>query len=129
MLDLGRGILKRISSILAFWFVVLAFCSCQPLVFAASDSPDRKYRCEVYEGSPSLLWGRNFRYYFRIKNNYARDPQGEDFEYHSEKQLRVEDIKFDWSVKNLKITINADLPAPVVAVADFSDKEQHWTRK
>jgi hypothetical protein len=121
--------MKRISAILVFGFVVLAFCSCQPLVFASSDSPDPKYSCEVYEGSPSLLWGRNFRYYFRIKNNYAPDPQGEDFEYDSEKELRVEDIKFEWSGKNLKVTINTGLPAAVVAVADFSDNEQHWTRK
>jgi hypothetical protein len=110
------------------WFVVLTLCSCQPLVFASSDSPDSPYRCEVYEGKPSLFWGPNFRYYFTIKNKYAPDPQGKDFEYESKQQLRVEDIKFEWSGMKLRITINAGSPAAVVAVANFDDREQHWER-
>jgi hypothetical protein len=54
--------------------------------------------------------------------------RGADFEYHSEKQLRVEDIKFDWSAENLKVTINTS-PAPVVAIADLNDREQVWTKR
>jgi hypothetical protein len=122
--------MKRIPSILVFCLVVLvlALCSCQPMVFASSESPDRKYRCEVYQGSPSLLWGRNYRYYFSLEKIGLPRLEGEDFEFVSEKQLRVEDIKFEWSGQHLKVTIDAP-PVTVVAVGNAGDREQHWTRQ
>jgi len=120
--------LKKLFSILVLGFL-LAVSSCQPMVFASSDSPDHKFRCEVYHGSPSFLWGRNHRYYFRLKRPAgARELRGNNFQYESEKELRVEDIGFDWSANSLKVTINAS-PAPVVANTALNDNEQVWTKE
>jgi hypothetical protein len=120
--------LKKLFSVLVLGFL-FAICSCQPMVFTSSDSPDRKFRCEVYHGSPSFLWGRNHRYYFRLKKPRGAELlRGNDFQYDSEKELRVEDIRFDWSADSLKVTINTS-PAPVVAVTALNDNEQVWTKK
>ena len=98
------------------------------MVFASSDSPDNRFRCEVYHGSPSFLWGRNHRYYFRLKRPArAETLRGNDFVYESEKELRVEDISFDWSANSLKVTINTS-PTPVVAITALNDSEQVWKK-
>ena len=120
--------MKKLFSILVLGFL-LVICSCQPSVFTSSDSPDHKFRCEVYHGGPSFLWGRNHRYYFKLKKPPGAELlRGHDFPFESEKELRVEDISFDWSANSLKVTINTS-PAPVVAIAVLNDNEQVWTKK
>lgn len=54
--------------------------------------------------------------------------RGNDFQYESEKELRVDDIRFDWSANSLKVTISAS-PAPVVANTALNDNEQVWTKE
>ena len=99
------------------------------MVFTSSDSQDHKFRCEVYHGSPSFLWGMKHRYYFSLKGPPgAGRLRGDDFAYESEKELRVEDISFDWSANSLKVTINTS-PTPTVAITVLNDNEQVWTKK
>ncbi len=91
----------------AYWLLVcltlLAATSCQPVIFAQSDSPNGKYRCEVIRVRPefSALFGdgEDWRYAFDIKDvTTGNSLRGGSFEYGDGKiQLDEKKLEFKWT--------------------------------
>jgi hypothetical protein len=86
-----------------FCLALLASTSCQPIIFAESDSPDGKYRCEVIRVRPafSALFGNedNWRYDSSIREVSTRHSLGRgSFEY-GDGRIRLDEkkLEFKWT--------------------------------
>ena len=125
--------MKRKALVILWALVLLTASSCQPLVLAASESPDGKYRCEVYYGSPSFLWGfysEKHRYYFNVLRVTPRSDlkKNQSFEYQTDMELQESDFKFQWSGQQVEVLImRAGSPVSRMR-GDFNEREQRWTR-
>ena len=101
-------------------FLALASgASCQPAIFASSDSPDRTLRCEVLRIRPFLaqVFDRPgpWTYYFRIRGLNGRLIEDAGYEYGDGKiELASDQIDFRWGDKQLtiikqgRLTVKAD---------------------
>lgn len=106
--------------------------ACQPQIFASSDSPDGKYRCEVTRSRPLLsgLFGDGeFRYYHfdLVEAKTHERLAGNGFKYGDGKiQLEKDKIEFKWVANELTVLDQGVSPARPIAVADFAGQVQHW---
>jgi hypothetical protein len=122
---------NRNFRVLLIALLLLSVSSCQPHVLASSLSPEGKYRCEVYQGSPDFLWGlysEKFRYYFNViqLNPYSSLKQKPDFEYQSDIQLHEGDFQFKWSGREVEVTIVRNGNVFARMIGNFDEREQRW---
>ena len=99
-----------------FCFALLASTSCQPLIFAESESPDGKYRCEVIRVRPafSALFGDadSWRYDFSIREVGTRNSlNGGSYEY-GDGKIRLDEkrLEFKWTDNQLSVFDHAYSP-------------------
>lgn len=119
--------------IVVVFLALAAGTACSPVIFASSDSPDRKLRCEVYEALPSFLgelFGRSKpRYYFKlygfIEDKFIGGSEG--YEYGDGRiELDSNKLEFKWSNNELTV-INHGTPSPqVILIASFDSQGQQW---
>jgi len=115
-----------------FCLALLVSTSCQPIIFAESDSPDGKYRCEVIRVRPafSALFGDedNWRYDFSIREVSTRNSLGGgSFEYGDGKiRLDEKKLEFKWTDNQLVVFDLAYSPAREFLIASFDSAGQHW---
>ena len=111
---------------------LLAATSCQPVIFAKSDSPDGKYRCEVIRVRSKLselLDDGKFLYYdFDIRDVNTRNSlPGGSFEYGDGKiQLDDKKLEFKWTENQLTVIDHRFSPANEFLIASFDSAGQHW---
>ena len=111
---------------------LFAATSCQPLIFAQSDSPSRKYRCEVVRVKSQLskiLEDGKFLYYdFNLRDmDTGESLPGESFHFgNGSVQLDANKLEFKWTENQLSVTDNAQSPAREFLVASIDSTGQHW---
>ena len=120
--------MKYRLSIALLAMMVVAATSCQPNVVASSESPDRKYSCEISGGRPSLLCSSSkFCYYFNIKSRKSYSLlEGRSFEFVSDVELHERDFHFVWSADQVEVTLDGS--TPMVFAAEIKEGEQRWRR-
>lgn len=129
--ELSRGTVQKVSAWL-LCFALLTTTSCQPQIYASSDSTDGKYRCEVTRSRPFLsgLFGDGeFRYYHfeLVERKTHQRLAGNGFTYGDGKlQLEKDQIEFKWDGNQLTVLDQGVAPARPIAFADFAGPEQHW---
>jgi hypothetical protein len=105
--------------------------SCQPAIFASSDSPDGTLRCEVLRIRPFLAQFFNrqgpWTYHFRIRRLNGRMIEDAGYEYGDGKiEPGSDQLEFKWGDKQLTIINKGPSPPkPILAVSIDSDG-QHW---
>ncbi len=115
-----------------FCVALLATISCQPVIFAQSDSPNGKYRCQVIRVRPafSALFGNgeDWRYAFDLKDvSTGNSLHGRSFEFGDGKiKLDEKKLEFQWTDNQLVVFDHAYSPARRVLIASFDSAGQHW---
>jgi hypothetical protein len=102
------------------------------LIFAQSDSPSRKYRCEVIRVRSQLskiLEDGKFLYYdFNLRDiDTGQSLPGESFHYgNGSVQLDANKLEFKWTENQLSVIDHAQSPARQFLVASIDSTGQHW---
>jgi hypothetical protein len=123
--------IRKICSVLP-WLLFFSVVSCQPVIFARSDSPDGRYRCEVIKFRPlfsGLLGdGENWRYDFDLKlASTGERLRGGSFEYGDGKiKLDENKLQFKWTANQLIIVNSGYSPAREFLIASFDSTTQQW---
>lgn len=123
--------IRKIGSYL-FCLGLIATTSCQPVIFASSDSPNGKYRCEVIRVRSKLselLDDGKFLYFdFNIRDTNSRSSlPGESFEYGDGKvQLDEKKLEYKWTENQLTVIDHRFSPAREFLIASFDSTGQHW---
>lgn len=121
----------RAAAILCLLTALVVATSCQPKIFARSDSPDGKYRCEVIQVRPELsaIFGReDWRYDFNLRDiNTGESLPGKSFEFGDGTiVLNAKSLEFKWTENQLAVFDRTNSPSHQILVASFNAAEQNW---
>jgi hypothetical protein len=124
-------VIVRASATLCLLTVLVITTSCQPQIFARSDSPDGKYRCEVIQVRPALsgILGReDWRYDFSLRDIKTGERlPGKSFEFGDGTiVLNAKSLEFKWTENQLAVFDRTNSPAQQILVASFNATGQHW---
>ena len=106
--------------------------SCQPVIFASSDSPDRTLRCEVIRVRPFLAqffdrpgpWTYDFRIRGHLNGRIIEDA---GYEYGDGKiELASDQLEFKWGDKQLTVINKGASPPKPILVVSVDSNGQHW---